>query len=365
MKLCYVLPKFDIDAGEHVYHKYRLLSELGKRCKLAVLVEKCKGTPEFENAKEVICIKEQTLLSRCIETAGRMLELRLKGYNTFFVHYTFVGAVLASIIARFTGAKVFYWNCGMPHLSFKHFGERGWLHSQLNDDWPLRLSLNLSNYLVTGTKSMKEYYHEQFDVPLKKIVVVPNQIDLSRFTPTKRKNNVPVVLFVHRISERKGAHNIVPIAKKVLRTKKAQFVIIGEGPYLAELQASIRRNNLGKWMKALGKIPNKDVVKYYQKADVFLMPSDEEGFPNVLLEAMATGTPFVASDVGGVRDVVCRTAQDFVVPKGEINVFAEKLVRLLSDEKLRAKLSREGLKQVKRYDVKKVAQIFLDVLKNT
>ncbi len=363
MKLCYVLPKFDIDAGEHVYHKYGLLAELGKRCSLAILVEKCKGSPNFENAKEVICIKEQTLLPRCIETAGRMLELRLRGYDTFFVHYTFVGAVLASIIARFTGARVFYWNCGMPHLYFKPLGT-GWLSSKLYDDWPLRLSLHLSNYLVTGTKRMKEYYHEQFDVPLKKIVVVPNQIDLSRFTPAKRKNKVPVVLFVHRISERKGAHHLVPIAKKVLETKKAQFVIIGEGPYLAELQASIRHNKLGRWVKTLGKIPNKDVAKYYQKADIFLMPSDEEGFPNVLLEAMATGTPFVASDVGGVRDVVCKTAQNFVAQKGNVDLFAEKLVQLLSDESMRAKLSREGLKHVRRYDVKKVAQIFLDVLKN-
>ncbi len=364
MKLVYVLPKYDEGAGEHFFHIYKLLGELGKKTRLAVLIEKARGAPQLSNVQNIETISAKSFVPRFCETFARLLMLRLQGYDTFYVHYSFFGAIAATIMTKFFGGRVFYWNCGLPHLFFKHFWQKGWLQSKINDDWPLRLSLKMVDYLVTGTERMKKYYHQQFGVPLKKILVVPNEIDLSRFKPKHSKNKIPQILFVHRISERKGAHYLVPIAEKVLKKSKAQFIIAGDGPYLPTLQAQIKKKKLSKWVKTLGSVPNKEVMKLYAQSDIFLMPSDEEGFPRVLLEAMATGTPFVASDVGGVRDIVSKSAQDFVVEKGDINSFATKIVQLLSDEKLRNKLSKDGLQQVKQYDLKKVVPLLVRTLKN-
>ena len=363
MKVCYVLPKYDEKAGEHVVHKYQLISELAKRCEVTVLIEKCAVVPRFPHVKSVICISDASFLGRSFETLSNLFRLSLQGYKTFYVHYSFFGGILGSIVAKLTGAKVFYWNCGLPHLFFKSFGEKGWLQSKLNDDWPLRVTLSMVDYLVTGTSRMKQYYHEQFGTPLRSILIVPNYIDLKRFKPKRPKNKVPVVLFVHRISERKGAHYIVPIAGRVLKKVNANFLVAGDGPYLPKLQAEIRRKKLSKWVKTLGSIPNKEIMGYYAKADVFLMPSDEEGFPNVLLEAMAVGTPFVASDVGGVRDVVSRGAQRFVVKQGDVGAFTERLVELLSDKKMRDVLSKEGLRHVKQYDLSRVLPVFVKTLR--
>jgi len=363
MKVCYLLPKFDVKSGEHVYHKYGFISELGKKCSVAVFIEKCISVPKFDDVREVVCLKRHTFFARWIETLTKLFLLRLKGYRVFYVHYSFFGAITSSIIARLTGGKSLYWNCGLPHLYFKSFGEKGWLQSKINDDLPLRISLKMVNYLVTGTPLMKKYYHEVFGVPNRKILLVPNQIDLSRFKPRRPKNKIPVVLFVHHMSERKGAHYLVPIAQRVLKKMKVRFVLAGDGPYLPKLKSEIQKKKLGKRMATLGSVPNKEVMKQYAQADVFLMPSDEEGFPNVLLESMAVGTPFVASDVGGVRDIVSKGAQEFVVPKGDVDAFAEKLLKLLSDKKLQANLSREGLEQVKQYDLKKVVALFVKTLK--
>lgn len=363
MKLVYVLPKYDEGAGEHFFHIYKLLGELGKKTKLAVVIEKAKGTPRFENVQRVEIVSAKSFISRFCETFARLAVLRAQGYDTFYVHYSFFGAIAASLITKFSGGKVFYWNCGLPHLFFKYFLQKGWIQSKINDDWPLRLSLKMVDYLVTGTERMKKYYHTQFGVPLKKILVVPNEIDLSRFTPKKQINRIPQILFVHRMSERKGAHYLVPIAEKVLKKAKAQFVIAGDGPYLPALQAQIKKKKLGRWVKTLGSVPNKEVMKLYSQSDIFLMPSDEEGFPRVLLESMATGTPFVASDVGGVRDIVSKSAQEFVVEKGDVNAFAGKLAQLISDEKLRNKLAKDGLQQVKQYDLKKVVPLLVKTLR--
>jgi len=364
MKLVYVLPKYDEGAGEHFVHIYRLLSELGKKTNLAVLIEKMKGAPRFEHVRKVESVSSQSFFPRFFETFGKLLLFRLQGYDTFYVHYSFFGALAGSIITKIMGGKVFYWNCGLPHLFFKSLGESGWLQSKINDDWPLRVSLKMVDYLVTGTEHMKQYYHKQFGVPLKKILVVPNEIDLQRFKPKHQKNKISQVLFVHRMSERKGAHYLVPIAQRVLKKVNANFIFAGDGPYLPKLQSDIKRKKLGRWVKTLGNVPNKEVMKLYAQSDVFLMPSDEEGFPRVLLESMATSTPFVASDVGGVRDIVSKSAQDFVVEKGDVDAFADKLVELLSDEKLRARLSKGGLKQVKKYDLRKVVPLLIRTLKH-
>jgi glycosyltransferase involved in cell wall biosynthesis len=363
MKLVYVLPKYDEGAGEHFFHIYKLLGEVGKKTKLAVLIEKAKGTPRFQNVQQIMSISATSFIPRFFETLGKLALLRVQGYDTFYVHYSFFGAIAASLIAKITGGKVFYWNCGLPHLFFKNFWQKGWIQSKINDDWSLRLSLKVVDYLVTGTERMKKYYHQEFDVPLKKILVVPNEIDLTRFKTKRPQNKTPQILFVHRMSERKGAHYLMPIAEKVLKKTKAQFVIAGDGPYLQTLQAQIKKKKLVRWVKTLGSVPNKEVMKLYAQSDIFLMPSDEEGMPRVLLEAMASGVPFVASDVGGVRDIVSKSAQDFIVEKGDVDSFAEKIVQLISDEKLRDKLSKDGLQHVKQYDVKKVVPLLVRTLK--
>lgn len=364
MKLVYVLPKYDEGAGEHFFHIYKLLGELGKKTKLAVLIEKAKGTPRLSNVQHVDVIGSKSFVPRFFETFARLAMLRAQGYDAFYVHYSFFGAIAASLITKISGGRVFYWNCGLPHLFFKWFWQKGWLQSKINDDWSLRLSLKMTDYLVTGTERMKKYYHAEFGVPLKKILVVPNEIDLTRFKTKRPKNKIPQILFVHHMSERKGAHYLVPIAEKVLKKSKAQFVFAGDGPYLPTLQAQIKKKKLGRWVKTLGSVPNKEVMKLYSQSDIFLMPSDEEGFPRVLLEAMATGTPFVASDVGGVRDIVSKSAQEFVVEKGNVNAFAEKIIQLISDEKMRVKLSKDGLQQVKQYDIKKVVPLLVKTLKS-
>ena len=64
MKLAYVLPKYDEGAGEHFFHIYKLLGELGKKAKLAVLIEKNKGKPHFENAKTVLSVNSQSFIPR-------------------------------------------------------------------------------------------------------------------------------------------------------------------------------------------------------------------------------------------------------------------------------------------------------------
>ena len=91
------------------------------------------------------------------------------------------------------------------------------------------------------------------------------------------------------------------------------------------------------------------------------MPSEEEGMPNALLEAMAAGVPFVASDVAAVREMTPPGAEEFVLPSGDTHAFADKIKKLLQDEELRKRISLEEQQWVKQYDVSVIAPRYLEL----
>ena len=133
----------------------------------------------------------------------------------------------------------------------------------------------------------------------------------------------------------------MPEIIRAFRDEKVVFVIIGDGPERGNLElrinpsTSLGAGNYELWNKVrmLGWIPNKELPMYYAIADVFIMPSDEEGFPRVLLEAMAMKVPFVASDAGGVKEIIPEVFREYLCPAGEIDCFSANIKKLLLKNK--------------------------------
>jgi glycosyltransferase involved in cell wall biosynthesis len=372
-KLCYILPKYDAHSEEHFSHTVRALQVLSQYVDLTVLVKQASGAVEIPGAARVMVQHARGPL-RILELVWMLLQARRAGCRTFFTHYSYSGAIVAALVARLTGARACYWHCGQSKQYYppRWSLQRDVLTKKLGDESPFRLSLWLSHILVTGTERMAEYYAREFGVNRAKIRVVPNDIDLARFQPrpTDLKAakqalglpaEAPVALFVHRLSPRKGAQYLAEIAARVHAVlPSAILLVIGGGPYEALVRDQTTARGLENVTRLLGWVPNRELARYYAAADVFIMPSDEEGFPRVLLEAQATGVPFVATDVGGVLDVVTEQQRRFVVAKGDIAAFAEHVVALLRDATLRAALSAEGLSNVQAYSVERVAPLFLE-----
>ena len=169
------------------------------------------------------------------------------------------------------------------------------------NDCAFRFNLKMINCLVTGTPLMAEHYSQNYGISINKIKVIPNSINRARFQPgnydytkIKEEFGVPednkVVLFIHRLSERKGAHYLAEIISNVSdKNPHTTFIIIGDGPYRDKLAQQINNAGLAKYTKLTGGVPNTEVSRYYAIADLFIMPSTDEGFPRVLLEAPRRG----------------------------------------------------------------------------
>ncbi len=372
-KLAFILPQYDAHSQEHFSHTVRTLEVLAEHLDLTVIVKRWSGPVHIGSAQRVLLQRRRGPL-RALELLWLVLRARLSGCMAFFTHYSYSGAITAALVARLSGARAYYWHCGQARQYYPHRWslQRSVLTKKLGDELPLNLCLRLSHALVTGTARMAAYYTREFGVRGSRIIVVPNDIDLDHFPqrqtdPSQAKAalglapDTPLVLFVHRLSPRKGAQYLAEIAARVRQSvTDAVFLVVGGGPYESLVKQQVAARGLDDAVRMLGWVPNRELSRYYGAADVFIMPSDEEGFPRVLLEAQAVGVPFVATDVGGVLDIVTPLQAEYVVSKGDTAAFADKVVALLRDPAFRAELSAQGLQNVQSYAVKRVAPLFVE-----
>ncbi|MFH1151249.1 MAG: glycosyltransferase family 4 protein [Actinomycetota bacterium] len=190
--------------------------------------------------------------------------------------------------------------------------------------------------------------------------VVPNGVDLSRFTPGLTAPPGfppgPVVLFVGRDERRKGL-GVLLEAFPVIRqsARDCGLVLAGSGIEERDVARRLPRGLAGEVFVA-GYVPNEQLPAYYASSTLFCAPAlGGESFGVVLIEAMATGTPVVASDIPGYASVVEQAGGGVLFPRGDSEGLAHEVADLLVDEDRRRELSRRGIEGVKAFSWDRLA----------
>ncbi|HEY2645780.1 MAG TPA: glycosyltransferase [Candidatus Acidoferrales bacterium] len=217
------------------------------------------------------------------------------------------------------------------------------VYNQL-DRWSLRTA---DRVLTTCTPFVKEL--ERNNVPAERIHV--QHMAVRPFEPVSRERaarlrsllgldeRTQVVLSVGRLSREKGHATLIRAFAKMqqlMEPVELHLVLVGEGPERPRLENLIRCLGLMRSVTLVGQ--QIDVNPYYGMANVFVLPSDTEGSPNVLLEAMSAGVPVVATDVGGVPEIVSNGREALLVPKGDTGGLASATALVLSYQGLRERL---------------------------
>ncbi|MDR2719927.1 MAG: glycosyltransferase family 4 protein [Nitrososphaerota archaeon] len=189
---------------------------------------------------------------------------------------------------------------------------------KINDLTVGKETLKQADKIIAVSNATKEYVISLGAKP-KKIKVLHNGVDLNRFKPLpnvkenmRKKLGIPkdakVVLTVRRLVYKNGVDTLIDAAN--IAVKKRQnlvFVIAGKGPDLVSIQGQIEQLGLENNLKLTGFVDGKDLHLYYNVADMFVLPSKSgEGLPLVALEAMACGLPVIATNVGGINEIMVK-----------------------------------------------------------
>lgn len=193
--------------------------------------------------------------------------------------------------------------------------------------------------------------------------IVPNGIDLEHFCPDLPPIDEFVdgkmnILFVGRLEKRKGADYLIKAYHKVKQEiPNCRLLIVGPGTRLRNKYEKSILNNSTNDVHFIGQVDYKDLPRYYRTADVFCSPATgRESFGIVLLEAMATGRPIVASDIPGYRSLVTDGIEGLLVPPKDENSLATALTRVLTDRNLGQKLGEQGAAKVESYSWQRIAR---------
>jgi glycosyltransferase involved in cell wall biosynthesis len=189
-----------------------------------------------------------------------------------------------------------------------------------------------------------------------KMRVVPNGVDASFLHPPRRlpTGRRPRLLFVGRLSVQKNLAQLLDALEGI--SERFDTVLVGNGELEAELRARVGRLGLANVTFA-GRADGEALMSHYAEADVFVLPSEREGMPLVLLEAMAMALPTVATDIPGTRDVVGGLLGT-LVPLGDAAAFRSALVDLSSDPAAYARMSAAARAQADAYTWERVADQF-------
>jgi len=197
--------------------------------------------------------------------------------------------------------------------------------------------------------------------------IVPESIDLSGWQKLFENNRAApdaskfTVLTVCRFYPRKRLHLLLRAAARLRHSIAGLEVrIVGGGPERSRLESICREKHLTELVSWLGDINQGALAREYQRCDLFCLPSVQEGFGIVFLEAMAAGKPIVAARAAAVPEVL--EPGELVEPDSE-EALAEMILQLYRDPDRRARLGSAGTITVKRYDAPNVANLFLAELR--
>lgn len=192
--------------------------------------------------------------------------------------------------------------------------------------------------------------------------LVPNGVDLNLFSPKHQRpeefpEGVPVVLFVGRDEPRKGLSVLLEAFERLSHeVPECHLVLVG--PRLNEKRLTGKLSPaVASRIKASGFVSNRELAGFYRAADVFCAPAlGGESFGVVLIEAMACGTPVVASDIPGYRDVLESTGGGLLFERASVEGLSEALKRVLNDARLRERLTSRALAGVTRFSWDNLAE---------
>jgi len=227
--------------------------------------------------------------------------------------------------------------------------------------------ISRANRLIGLSQAIVSLTSRYFRIRLNGIPIVPNPINIEFFKPNPAvKKEDFRVLYVGRLEFRKGVHLLIRAIPQVLeKIPQAKFIFIGNDCGMKNyLLNKISEFGIKDSVEFIDQVPRENLISYYQQSALCVVPSLWENHPYVILEAMACGKPVIATDIGGIPEIIKDKISGILVPPGSVLSLADSIIELLNDKKMQETLGRNARKYIEdRYGLKEVMQSTLNIYK--
>jgi glycosyltransferase involved in cell wall biosynthesis len=217
--------------------------------------------------------------------------------------------------------------------------------------------------IIAVSESIKQDLILNFHFPDTKIEVVYNPVDIGEIEKLSEEtvehpwfhDHMPVIVSVGRLTKQKGYPYLLHAFSLVKKRLSCRLAIIGDGEDRAKLLSMAKDLGVGREVEFLGF--QKNPFKYMARSSLFVLSSLYEGFPNVILEAMALGLPVISTDCpSGPAEIIEDKKSGLLVPVRDEKALAGAIISVMTDELLRVSLGREARRRASAFDIEKIAK---------
>ena len=240
--------------------------------------------------------------------------------------------------------------------------------------WAEKITAPLKDKIIVNSETDRKIAVERRVCPPEKIVKIYNGIDVEKleFLPghdairklsqfgnltIEQFNNSTIIGTVANFYKTKGLKYLIEAAHILNAKYKIQdirHIIIGEGNQRPQLESLIKKYELENKVFLLGRIP--EAFKYLKAFDIFVLPSLKEGFPWIILEAMASGVPIISTNVGAISEIIESEKEGILVESKNPKILAEKIFGLIKNPEKSQRLKNQARERVKEFSLQKMIE---------
>jgi len=204
-----------------------------------------------------------------------------------------------------------------------------------------------------------------------KLKIIPFGVDTNifKYNPVSKEKNLFQILSIGYLIERKGFKYLIKSVKEVLKIHdNVNLKIVGTGPLENQIKNLLNELKLTKCIEVISNVSDEKLLELYNSSDIFVLPSvvdsqgNTEGLGVVLLEAMACKVPVIASNIGGIPDIVHDRVNGILVPQKDVLELSKSINELIGNEDMRKNLALNGYEMVKaHFSWKQIANDYIKI----
>ena len=227
-------------------------------------------------------------------------------------------------------------------------------------------SINQSDAITTVSDNLRKETLENFEIK-KEISVIHNFVDITRFSVKPMDafkkaiapNGEKIILHASNFRKVKRIADVIYTFNKIKKSIPSKLLLVGDGPERHMAEDLCRELGIIEETRFLGK--QQDMEDIYAIADLFLLPSEYESFGLAALEAMAAGTPVVATNAGGIPEIITHGKNGYLSGIGDVEQMSHQAISILSNDQVLNTFSEEARKQAESFDIHKIVPKYEDL----